>query len=75
MSLTPKTLTCAKRLVDAWQKATRKIREAAKRFRDRHGPDALSEADAMLQEAIRQRDAEALSIWRALIRALPRTQP
>jgi hypothetical protein len=51
------------------------IREAAKRFLDRHGPDALSEADVMLQDAIRQRDAGALSYWRALIRALPRTQP
>jgi len=51
------------------------IREAARRFLDRHGPDALSEADAMLQDAIRQRDAEALSYWRALIRALARSQP
>jgi hypothetical protein len=51
------------------------IREAAKRFLDRHGPDALSEADTMLQDAIRQHDADALSYWRALIKALPRTQP
>jgi hypothetical protein len=74
MSLAPKTATCAKCLDDAWQKATRN-RKAAERFLDRHGPDALSEADAMLQEAIRQRDAEALSYWCALISALPCTQP
>jgi hypothetical protein len=51
------------------------IRDAAKRFMDRHGAGALTEANKMLQDAIRQSDAEALSYWRALIRALPRRQP
>jgi len=52
----------------------KEIREAAKRFLDRHGADALTEANKMLQDAIRQSDTQAISYWRALIRALPRIQ-
>jgi hypothetical protein len=48
----------------------KEIREAAKRFTDRYGAKASSEAHKMLQDAIRQRRAEAISYWRALIAAL-----
>ena len=45
---------------------------AAKRFTERYGAKASSEAHKMLQDAIRHRRAEAISYWRALIAALQR---
>lgn len=49
--------------------------EAAKRFAERYGTDALTEANKSLQDVIRQRDAEAITYWRDLIAAIPRVQP
>jgi hypothetical protein len=51
------------------------ILEAAKRFFERFGPNAHSEAKKMEKDAILQRDAEAIRYWRDLIAAFSRVQP
>ena len=48
-------------------------REAAKFFAQKYGANALSEAHKMLQHAIQQRHAEAISYWGALIAVLKET--
>ncbi|MGH7175709.1 MAG: hypothetical protein ACREGR_05135 [Minisyncoccia bacterium] len=41
---------------------------------DRHGSDALAQADIMLRSVIAERDAEAIAYWREVKKAIGRAQ-